>query len=99
MVHDRVTIDVTRVVWTAAVLWYGKQMENYHVITFAGWSVSKNRDKVLEVAPQICEIMQYETVKSEGFGCKDWGKGLGGGTVIERVLKKWDWGGALIRLI
>jgi len=46
-------------------------MENYHVITFAGWSVSKNRDKVLEVAPQICEIMQYETVKSEGFGCKD----------------------------
>jgi hypothetical protein len=52
----------------AAVLQYGKQMENYLVIAFTGWSVPRN--KVLEVAPQICEIMKYETAKSEGFGCK-----------------------------
>jgi len=34
----------------AAVLRYGKQMENYHVIAFTEWSFSKNRD-ILEVAP------------------------------------------------
>jgi len=51
----------------AAVLQYGKQMENYHVIAFTEWSVSKNEDKVLEMAPQICEIMKYEAAKSWGF--------------------------------
>jgi len=53
----------------AAVLRYGKQMKNYHVIAFTGWSVSRNRDKVPEVAPRICKMMKYETAKSEGFGC------------------------------
>jgi hypothetical protein len=52
----------------AAVLRYGKQMENYRVIAFTGWPVSKN--KVLEVAPRICEVMKHETAKSEGFACE-----------------------------
>jgi hypothetical protein len=44
MVRDRIAAGETTVVSTAAVLRYGKQMENYHIITFPGQSLSKNRE-------------------------------------------------------
>jgi hypothetical protein len=44
MVHDRIGAGETTVVSTAAVLRCGKQMENYHIITFPGQSLSpKNK--------------------------------------------------------
>jgi hypothetical protein len=58
MVHDRVTTGVTRVVWTAAVLRCGKQIEklpHYYI----SWIVSSsNRDK--------CEMLPLETKQSGG---------------------------------
>jgi hypothetical protein len=44
MVHDRIAAGETTVVSTAAVLRCGKQMEKYHIITFPGQSLSKNRE-------------------------------------------------------
>jgi hypothetical protein len=42
MVHDRIAAGETTAVSTAAVLRCGKQMENYHIITFPEQSLSKN---------------------------------------------------------
>jgi hypothetical protein len=44
MVHDRIAAGETTVVSTAAVLRCGKKMENYHIITFPGQSLFKNRE-------------------------------------------------------
>jgi hypothetical protein len=41
MVHDRIAAGETTVVSTAAVLRCGKQMKNYHIITFPAQSLSK----------------------------------------------------------
>jgi hypothetical protein len=43
MVHDGIAAGETTVVSTASVLRCGKQRENYHIITFPGQSLSKNR--------------------------------------------------------
>jgi hypothetical protein len=50
MVHGRITADETTVVSTAAVLPCGKQMENYHISTFPGQSLSKSLDEVMELS-------------------------------------------------
>jgi hypothetical protein len=41
MVHDRIAAGETIVVPRAAVLRCGKKMENYHIPTFPGQSLSK----------------------------------------------------------
>jgi hypothetical protein len=44
MVHDRIAAGGTTVVSTAAVLRCGRKWKNYHIITFPGQSLSKNRE-------------------------------------------------------
>jgi hypothetical protein len=44
MVHDRIAAGETTVVSTAAVLRCGNKWKNYHIKTFPGQPLSKNRE-------------------------------------------------------
>jgi hypothetical protein len=50
MVHVRVTTGMATVVGTAAVLQCEKQMENFHVKSFSGWSVSYKKNMIFTCA-------------------------------------------------
>jgi hypothetical protein len=75
---------VTEVVLMAAVLRCGKQMENFHIITFLGQSFSKSRDK--------CEMLPLETEQSGGellplFGSPK-GSVSGGNSRVNELLQE-----------
>jgi hypothetical protein len=67
MVHDRIAAGQTTVVSTAAVLRYGKQMENLHIITFPGQSLSKTLEEAMDLS-QDRLILELETCIREVFG-------------------------------
>jgi hypothetical protein len=50
MAHGRMAAGDTAVVSTAAVLRCGKQWKNYHISTFPGQSLSKNRGNVQDAS-------------------------------------------------
>jgi hypothetical protein len=50
MVHDRIAAGEGTVVSTAAVLRCGEQMENYHIITFPGQSLSKTLEEAMDLS-------------------------------------------------
>jgi hypothetical protein len=59
MVQDRIAASETTEVSTAAVLRCGKQMENYHITTFPGQSLSKT-GLSLEEAMDLSQDRQIE---------------------------------------
>jgi hypothetical protein len=67
MVHDCIAAGEATVVSTAAILRWGKQMENYHITTFPGQSLSKTLDEAMNLSrDRLLEALDSEHSRSHG---------------------------------
>jgi hypothetical protein len=63
MVHGNITAGNTVVVSMAAVLRYGKQMENYHISTFPGQSLSKSLEEAMYLSQdRLLELLNISLI-------------------------------------
>jgi hypothetical protein len=65
MVHDRIAAGETKMVSTTAVLRCGNKWKNYHISTFWGQRLSKNRCNGKQLLDDLKEARRYWKLKEE----------------------------------